>query len=356
MIFEKLSEATMKRIRHFVLLATAVIVALWGQTAPAVEIETVVIGNAGNAAEPVTGFGSVDYEYRLGIYEVTNDQYAEFLNAVATTSDPNELYHERMTSDRRGGIARIESDGGYSYEIKDNMGNKPVNFVSFWDAARFANWLQNRQPTGEQMAGTTETGAYTLTEKTPDNTSVLRNADAVWFIPNADEWFKGAYHQPFSQGGDSDDYWDYATASNEAPTCATANEVGDIANPGENVVNYMSCANWNNNPGNNVITVGSAGLLSSSYYGTYDQNGNLAEWTDTIYSRENRGAFGGTYFSSPESLLVIPFGTPLANTEIAAGGFRVGQIVPEPSGLLIVMIALIAATFSRRRLNLPTPM
>ena len=28
------------------------------------------------------------------------------------------------------------------------MGNKPVNYVSFWDAARFANWLTNGQGSG----------------------------------------------------------------------------------------------------------------------------------------------------------------------------------------------------------------
>ena len=38
--------------------------------------------------------------------------------------------------------------------------DRPVNYVSFWDAARFANWLHNGQPTGAQGAGTTEDGAY----------------------------------------------------------------------------------------------------------------------------------------------------------------------------------------------------
>ncbi len=39
----------------------------------------------------------------------------------------------------------------------------PVNFVSFWDGLRFANWLHNGQPTGAQGNSTTEDGAYTLT-------------------------------------------------------------------------------------------------------------------------------------------------------------------------------------------------
>ena len=33
--------------------------------------------------------------------------------------------------------------------------NRPVNYVSFWDAARFSNWLHNGQGSGD-----TESGAY----------------------------------------------------------------------------------------------------------------------------------------------------------------------------------------------------
>ena len=46
----------------------------------AVSIEYATIGDAGNDAD-TTGYGAVAYEYRIGKYEVTNAQYAEFLNA-----------------------------------------------------------------------------------------------------------------------------------------------------------------------------------------------------------------------------------------------------------------------------------
>src|SRR5262245_29129643 len=70
----------------------------------AVNIETVLVFNSGNAAD-VTGVGAVSYEYRIGKYEVTNSQYSEFLNAV----DPNgtnvlALYDSQMTSSVWGGI------------------------------------------------------------------------------------------------------------------------------------------------------------------------------------------------------------------------------------------------------------
>jgi hypothetical protein len=47
------------------------------------------------------------------------------------------------------------SDGS-KYAAKTNMADKPVNFVSWFDAARVANWLQNGQG-----SGSTETGDYT---------------------------------------------------------------------------------------------------------------------------------------------------------------------------------------------------
>ncbi|MEY3895678.1 MAG: hypothetical protein RLZZ214_1197, partial [Verrucomicrobiota bacterium] len=45
-----------------------------------VVIDYVPVGNAGNAAD-TTGYGAVSYAYQMGKYEVTNAQYAEFLNA-----------------------------------------------------------------------------------------------------------------------------------------------------------------------------------------------------------------------------------------------------------------------------------
>lgn len=52
--------------------------------------------------------------------------------------------------------------------------------------------------------------------------------------------------------------------------------MGDISNPGANVANYGNGADWNGLVGN-VTTVGSAGPLSYSFYGTADQAGNVFE-------------------------------------------------------------------------------
>ena len=88
-------------------------------------------------------FGAVGYDYLIGTYEVTNAQYAEFLNGKAA-SDPLALYNTGMGSSF-GGIARTGSPGGFGYSAIAGRGEVPVNFVSFYDALRFSNWLQNGQ-------------------------------------------------------------------------------------------------------------------------------------------------------------------------------------------------------------------
>ena len=288
-----------------------------------VEIEWVTVGNAGNPADPTTGFGRVCYEYRIGKYEVTNDQYAAFLNAVAA-SDPNGLYNTGMGIDTRGGITRSGSAGSYTYSVKPNMGNKPVNYVIWYDAARMANWLTNGQPTGIQNSGTTESGVYAFTGPTTIGgiTRELRNPNQV-FIPTEDEWYKAAYHQPSSQGGDADDYWLYAMQSNSVPTVGTATVTGDIANPGTNVVNYARGADWNGQDGN-VTTVGSTD--STSFYGAFDMNGNVWEWGESPIDIRRGGSWAtidNFSFSSN-----IRFTTFASTTEFF--GFRLASPVPGP--------------------------
>ena len=142
-------------------------------TAKAVVIDWVTVGNPGNAPDTsndATGFGSVGYSYQIGKYEVTAGQYTEFLNAVAK-DDPNGLYNTNMGEHRsaRRNIQRTGSSPNYSYSVDADWANRPVNYVSFWDAARFANWLHNSQPTGRRSGN-----------HRGRRVSRCRQPDAVW--------------------------------------------------------------------------------------------------------------------------------------------------------------------------------
>ncbi len=120
-------------------------------------IPTVTVGDAGNPNDS-TGYGAVSYVYNIGTYEVTLSQYTAFLNAVAK-DDTYNLYNPFMETDLNiAGIMRSGSPGNYSCSVIGS-GNRPVTYVSWFDAARFANWLANGQPTGTQGNSTTEDGA-----------------------------------------------------------------------------------------------------------------------------------------------------------------------------------------------------
>jgi len=328
-----------------------VVLTLSVTAARAATIEWVTVGDPGNAADQDYGdgqFGAVSVTYRIGKYEVTNTEYAEFLNAVAD-EDPNGLYNTMMggTAVQRGGITRSGTSPNYSYSVKTNMGNKPVNYVSWYDSLRFANWLHNSQPAGAQDASTTEDGAYTMIAETyPGGPLITRNAGAKVWLPSEGEWYKAAYYDPraTSAGGPpgDDNYWLYATRSDSTPTVATANATGDINNPGANVVNYDRGADWNGQDGN-FTTVGSAGASSDGYYGTADMNGNTHEWNETLIS--GRGYRGGSWNNVYLQASFRNSSAP-AN-QFADLGFRVASI-PEPSTAVLGMLGVLCCLLWRR--------
>lgn len=299
-------------------------------------MSTVLVGNPSNppdvAYSSAGAFGRVTYAFRMGTFEVTNDQYTAFLNAVAA-EDPRGLYDLGMAEIDRGGIVRDGVFGSYGYTVKENMGDKPVNWVNLWDAARFVNWLHNGQPTGGQTDETTEDGAYDLDGMiVNDSPTWTRKPGAKWFLPNENEWYKAAFYDPRSTAESgppgNDHYWLYQTRSDLAPTVATADAQGDISNPGANVVNYALGADWNGLNGN-FTTVGSAGPLSTSFYGTYDQAGNILEMTESPLPPSHYVVRGGNYASNTnQSVVGATYRTgSMASIDQPTLGFRVAAPV-----------------------------
>jgi formylglycine-generating enzyme required for sulfatase activity len=295
-------------------------------------LETVPVGNAGNASDD-TGYGSVSYSYNIGKYEVTAGQYTAFLNAVAAT-DPYGLYSTDMWSQVWGcKIRRIGSSGSYTYTVASDWANRPVNYVSFGDAARFANWVHNGQPTGAAGLSTTEDGAYYLNGATSDAAlmAVTRKTGWRWALATENEWYKAAYYDPHKSGGPG--YWDYATGSNAVPNYI-------LSATGTNGANFM---NPNNSP--YYRTEVGAYANSDSPYGTFDQTGNVVEWTEGAGSTD-RITRGGSY-----GLLYVDVMSTHRDSSPPTGhgdgiGFRLVE-TPEPATLSL--LALGGATLIARR-------
>jgi formylglycine-generating enzyme len=290
-------------------------------------LEFVTVGDPGNAAD-TTGYGAVGYTYLMGKYDVTAAQYCDFLNAVAKT-DTYGLYHSGMAIVGGGwegcgcGIIRSGLSGSFSYSMLSGFENFPVNNVTWGDAARFCNWLQNGQTTGVEGAGTTETGAYALNGMTSnaDLMTINRNAGATYFLPSQNEWYKAAFYK---SGSINAGYWLYPTQSNDVPSNV-------LSLTGTNNANfcYGTFPDGCTDPQKGLTTVG-AFTASPGPYGTYDQGGNVYQWNEAIISPNYRGLRGGA-FAYPS--------TPIVSTNPDLGfyptyvtnlyGFRIASLFPS---------------------------
>ena len=314
-------------------------------SAHAVTIDWVTVGNPGNATDANTGgtYGAVNYSYQIGKYAVTIGQYTDFLNAVATT-DTYSLYNTKMATDLNvAGISRTGSSGSYSYSVINNGGdssNRPINYVSWWDSARFSNWMANGQPTGAQNSTTTENGAYNVNGMTsgdaPGRNATNPNTSAAptFYIPTENEWYKAAFYSPVKGGVGSPGYYAYATQSDAAP----GNVVGSAANQANyNNSVYSVTQSSSYSASQNYLTDVGAFTNSESFYGTFDQSGNVYQWNDLdglASSGSSRGLRGGGWSNVGEFTLSSSFGfTTGPSSETLSIGFRLASpvAVPEPS-------------------------
>jgi sulfatase modifying factor 1 len=314
-------------------------------------IDWVTVGDSGNAND-TTGYGAVAEEFRIAKHLVTIQQYTDFLNAVAQ-SDPYSLYNTSIgTNLNIGGISRSGTSGGYTYSVigpsgttpagASSPGNRPITFVSWFDVARFANWMHNGQG-----SGSTETGAYTLVGGQTSGTAPARNPGAQFYIPTENQWYKAAYYSPLLNSG-SGGYYTYATQSNTAP----GNFVVGSGTAGVNQANYNDgvfsvTRSASYLTGQNYLTDVGAFTNSASFYGTFDQSGNVFEYNDLDGTADSsRGLRGGGWTSSAFDLSSSSRYTTAASHEgNGLDGFRLASpvAVPEPSTWMMGLAGIACA-------------
>ncbi|NUQ78036.1 MAG: SUMF1/EgtB/PvdO family nonheme iron enzyme [Polyangiaceae bacterium] len=341
---------------------------------PPFTLETVTVGNPGNAAadsgnvtytlnSPAYGYGHVDYVYQIGKYEVTLAQYAAFLNAVAAVPpDPvvAGLWHSIQETDlNTAGIARSGAGTGDEPYVYTNLGegSRPVTYVSFNDAARFANWLHNGATTGASISD----GAYRI-----DSGSIVQRQRTEYSATMT----TGAPHgltvgMRVSVSGVSDASFNSSnvvtavTATTFTFNTTTFGDVAETASAGSFIgvsATRLAGANWwipndnewykaayfdpglfggaggynlyanrqsttagntpgepgafNHNDGDYATTQASAFLSTVNYLtpvgayptasasGTFDQSGNASEWIEAISPTWTRGERGGSWIDS----------------------------------------------------------
>ena len=291
------------------------------------DIDFVTISGATN---PTSGYGIVSDAYRMGTYEITNDQWSKFQAAYGTvTGTPSDAYDEDP------------------YWTGTNV---PTNEVSWYEAAQFVNWLNTS--TGHQAAykftGTQGTGDYALAtwsfaeaDKGTNlyEMNLYRHKDAMYYLPTENEWVKAGY-------------W------NGTSLQAYSTKAGDTLHQGDGVSgtgwNYYDYVNGYATDPAGPWDVGSG---SEELNGTYDMMGNVWEWMESPYDAgdygtgSNRGLRGGSCFSLNGGNLASSdrndYGPP--GSERDSLGFRVASEVPEPASLGLLAIGGLALIKRRRR-------
>lgn len=336
-------------------------------SAQSVSYSLITVSSPGNSADSITGFGSVSYAYKIGLYEVTVANYTAFLNAVAKTDTYGLWVNSMQAATNIAGITRSGSPGAYFYTAMSgksgaqsyssggtppfktlggqDSSNCPITWVTWFNAARFANWMANGQPVGSQNSATTEDGAYPINGAMSSGSAPARNLvnpntgnAPTYFIPTENEWYKAAYYDPnLNQGRGG--YYKYATKSNVTPGNITPTSGYSSSQPSTNQVNYIYM------PGG-LYTTTQAPLLSitefyltpvgtftsvTSPWGAYDMTGSVWEFnTPSNSSSAIVGLRGGAWTSLDLNLMsnyylgIVPYSTALNL------GFRLAAPITTP--------------------------
>ena len=322
-------------------------------SASAADFTWQTVGSVGNAANTMTGLGRVTTNFKLSAYETTIEQYTDFLNnshagkqglyGVYSTNIGSKLSNNPPAG---VGIVQSGSAGSYTYTVNSGYADKPVNFVSWFSAARFVNWYANGR---SRAAAATETGSYTLVGGQTTGSIAARNANATVFLPSTDQWTKAAFYNPQAQ-----DYSLWATGSGTRPTAVLPTGTAQVTS--ENTANYNSRIQGVTLE---IVDVGTY-VNTISTYGLFDMVGNLNEMTDTAASGDATKfqALGGSWATSAtrmnrfySSARVGDF--KAGGVATATIGFRVAAIaVPEPGNMVAAALGiavLIGAQLANRR-------
>lgn len=295
------------------------------------------VGNAGNGSSSPANLGSVSSVYRMATTEVTNAQYVQFLNAMDPNgTNPRGIYNTASGTSGFGGILLNGTAApGSRYAVKttpatggNSYASMPVNFVNWFSAARFVNWLNNGEQSvlvsGTGAVNSMETGAYVLSGSTSGNLPA-RSAGAQVFLPSQNEWYKAAFYN-----GPGAFYTGFQTNTNATPFATGT------------VFTTANSANYATPPTGFPINVGSFTNQSTSAYGLFDMLGNVAELTDNtgVATSASYRAFGGGWGGAATAWNASAAAVnQLGTFTNASYGFRIAA-VPEPGTIALAGVGI----------------
>jgi formylglycine-generating enzyme required for sulfatase activity len=256
-------------------------------------------------------FSGVNHnDYRMGTYEITNDQWNKFKDelGVPVTGNPSDAYDDS------------------AYWTGTNV---PTNEVSWYEAAQFVNWLNTSTShhAAYKFTGTQGQSEYIFVpwdigDAGYDASNAYRNSNAFYFLPTEDEWVKAGY-------------WNGTMLQTYATKAGDTLFQGNGTNGGWNYCDpvngpYVPEGPWN---------VGSG---SEELNGTFDIMGNVWEWMESPLHSEDylydslRVFRGGSYCGTGNDLSSsFRIGGTAPDSVGADIGFRVAS-VPEPCTVFLL--------------------
>ena len=259
------------------------------------------------------GIGKVRYEYEISVYEITNAEYCDFLNNVASQGDPHGLFSPIMSDHFLGGILKVFEKGKFVYRVKSGYENKPVVGVTWNSAVRFINWLHYNTVKIEfgepfssfipQTEGDSVRGAYNTKDLNDLKKAIIscrtRNSGARYWLPNRDEWIKAC----FFDGNEWNEDW-IAKGTNY----------------------YDPDKGWCY-PYPHIKEVGLG--VEKSFWGTYDQQGNVAEWLENVMKPTWRLVCGGSLIRPVSYTFILSYEGDAPDKSINTFGLRVCRSVDK---------------------------
>lgn len=322
-------------MRHPLIHATLAALALPAAAQPGDHgIDFVTISDPGNVGynrtDPngfATGSGSLDYEYRIGRFEVTTQQWLGFVNAMHTSGEISDQFFA-VPFTWGAEIDPTYNGPGRQFRLQSanpNAAMLPVQSIDWYSAAYFSNWLHNGQP---NSFAAIQTGAYDSStwRHGPEGDLTLADPhlpDAKYWIPTFDEWQKAAYYDPEKDGEGG--WWLYPNSTDELQT------------PGFPGVGETSAGLDIGNDAAFQIPLGSYSDQQSPW-GLLDVSGGASEWTED-YLRPDFTRFrviGGSRAGSQFYAEHDPaWGIDVSRPTVFSAGFRIASAVPAPSTFIV---------------------
>ena len=327
-------------------------------------IEFVTIGGVNNAPWPgsgssnddAAGKGSVDHEYRMGRFEVTTAQWAQFLSAVAARPSSDSIpYVTRGWT--WGGMADPSYAGpGTRYIARPGLEMAPVGGITWRTAAIYCNWLHNGQATNRSafMGGAYDVSTFGYIGAGDIFTDQLvRSPGAKFFIPNISEWVKAAHYDPNRNGTGQGGYWQYSITSDTAPVYAPP---GVLVNGQPGQSNSFDGFFTNPFPGYSPYGVPLGGYpVVQSPWGLMDTASGTREWeedpmlaygTNPIARFNDGSAWGDGAYAAALADRISNLSGDWPNIAYGDYGFRVAAAIPSASTAGLIFSAM---AFALRR-------